>query len=39
MQAVRIAHYPPEPADFHGQTEQVEVLVIFQVAETSSDED
>ncbi len=39
LQAVRIAHYPPEPADFHGQTEQVQVLVIFRPAEATEDGD
>ncbi len=39
MQAVRIAHYPPEPADFHGQAERITVAVIFQLAAPSVDAD
>ena len=38
-QAVRIAHYPPEPADFHGQAETVIVSVIFQLTAPSVDSD
>lgn len=39
MQAVRIAHYPPEPDDFHGQTESVTVTVIFHAAAPTVDGD
>jgi protein TonB len=39
MQAVRIAHYPPEPDDFHGQAESVSVAVIFRAAASSVDGD
>ncbi len=39
MQAVRIAHYPPAPENFHGQTVSVTVSVIFQMAAPTVDGD
>jgi len=39
MQAVRIAHYPPAPDEFHGQAETVTVAVIFRPAAASVDGD
>jgi protein TonB len=39
MQAVRIAPYPPEPDEFHGQAESVTVTVIFRAAVPSVDGD
>jgi protein TonB len=39
MQAVRIAHYPPEPENFNGQAETVTVSVIFQMAASTVDGD
>ena len=39
MQAARIAHYPPPPPGFAGRSYTVTVVVIFQMAAASIDQD
>ncbi len=39
MQAVRDAQFPPQPPDFAGRADQVQVDVIFRAAATQTDGD